>query len=145
MSEFEPNEALVSAIKHDPMSARREVRWPRLFGQLRATTDDRKKAQDAYDTAKAELATLKPARPVAELEAMRAGAGSLRPIEAEILDWLRVAGGRAEGVRRLAAKIGRPRSTVSDECRRLAATGLITMNRGRHGTLLSLLPASRRN
>jgi hypothetical protein len=35
-----------------------------------ATTDARKKAQDAYDTAKAELATLKPARPVAELEAI---------------------------------------------------------------------------
>jgi hypothetical protein len=38
-----------------------------------ATTDDRKKAQDAYDTAKAELATLKPTRTVGELEAMRAG------------------------------------------------------------------------
>jgi hypothetical protein len=35
-----------------------------------ATTDARKKAQDAYDAAKAELATLKPARPVAELEAI---------------------------------------------------------------------------
>jgi hypothetical protein len=38
-----------------------------------ATTDDRKKAQDAYDVAKAELATLKPTRTVGELEAMRAG------------------------------------------------------------------------
>jgi hypothetical protein len=35
-----------------------------------ATTDARKKAQDAYDAAKAELPTLKPARPVAELEAI---------------------------------------------------------------------------
>jgi hypothetical protein len=35
-----------------------------------ATTDARRKAQDAYDTAKAELAALKPARPVAELEAV---------------------------------------------------------------------------
>jgi hypothetical protein len=35
-----------------------------------ATTDARKKAQDAYDAAKAELSTLKPARPVAELEAI---------------------------------------------------------------------------
>jgi hypothetical protein len=35
-----------------------------------ATADARKKAQDAYDTAKSELATLKPARPVAELEAI---------------------------------------------------------------------------
>ena len=72
-------------------------------------------------------------------------AGSLRPIEVEILDLLAVAGGKAEGVRRLAAKIGRPRSTVSDECRRLAAAGLITMNRGRHGTLLTLVPASQHN
>jgi hypothetical protein len=38
--------------------------------QETATTDARKKAQDAYDTAKVELATLKPARPVAELEAI---------------------------------------------------------------------------
>jgi len=38
-----------------------------------ATTDVRTKAQAAYDTAKAELATLKPARPVAELTAMRDG------------------------------------------------------------------------
>jgi hypothetical protein len=241
-----------------------------------ATTDDRKKAQDAYDTAKAELATLKPTRTVGELEAMRAGwrraypnqpwvlepelarakrraeleakmegatkelkttgpakvansdakalsrymaavgvditperltdllvllavlmieAGGglslavgmvlsgpsrtplvpsvsavsdqpqtepaalsesppmsrtdcpmrVRPIEAEILDWLKVSGGKAEGVRRLAASLGRARSTVSDECRRLAAAGLITMSRGRHGSLLSLVPASRRN
>ena len=35
------------------------------------TTDKRTKAQAAYDVAKAELATLKPSRPVAELEAMR--------------------------------------------------------------------------
>jgi len=35
-----------------------------------ATMDARRKAQDAYDAAKAELATLKPARPVAELEAI---------------------------------------------------------------------------
>jgi hypothetical protein len=35
------------------------------------TTDKRTKAEAAYDVAKAELATLKPSRPVAELEAMR--------------------------------------------------------------------------
>ena len=35
-----------------------------------ATTDARRKAQDAYDAAKAELAILKPARPLAELEAI---------------------------------------------------------------------------
>src|SRR5262245_884388 len=38
-----------------------------------ATTDARRKAQDAYDAAKAELATVKPARPVAELQVMRDG------------------------------------------------------------------------
>jgi hypothetical protein len=38
--------------------------------QETAVTDVRAKAQAAYDTAKAELATLKPARPVAELEAI---------------------------------------------------------------------------
>ena len=41
--------------------------------QETAVTDVRAKAQAAYDAAKAELATLKPARPVAELEAMRDG------------------------------------------------------------------------
>jgi hypothetical protein len=39
--------------------------------QETAETDVRAKAQTAYDAAKAELATLKAARPVAELEAMR--------------------------------------------------------------------------
>ena len=38
-----------------------------------AVTDTRKRAQDAYDAAKAELATLKPTRPAAELMAMREG------------------------------------------------------------------------
>ena len=38
-----------------------------------AVTDTRKRAQDAYDAAKAELATLKPTRPAAELMAMRDG------------------------------------------------------------------------
>jgi len=41
--------------------------------QETAVTDIRAKAQAAYDAAKAELATLKPARLVAELEAMRVG------------------------------------------------------------------------
>ena len=41
--------------------------------QETAVSDVRTKAQAAYDAAKAELATLKSARPVAELEAMRAG------------------------------------------------------------------------
>jgi hypothetical protein len=41
--------------------------------QETAVTDVRTKAQAAYDAAKAELATLKPSRPVAELEAMRGG------------------------------------------------------------------------
>ena len=41
--------------------------------QETAMADVRTKAQAAYDIAKTELATLKPARPVAELEAMRAG------------------------------------------------------------------------
>jgi predicted transcriptional regulator len=56
--------------------------------------------------------------------------GGRGPLEAEILNLLTVAGGKAEGVRHLATKLGRPRSTVSDECHRLAATGRITMSRG---------------
>jgi hypothetical protein len=39
--------------------------------QEKDTTGTRKRAQDAYDTAKAELATLKPTRSVGELQAMR--------------------------------------------------------------------------
>jgi hypothetical protein len=41
--------------------------------QEKDTTGTRKRAQDAYDTAKAELATLKPTRTVGELTAMRDG------------------------------------------------------------------------
>ena len=56
----------------------------------------------------------------------------------EILDWLRLSGGRTEGVRCLAGQLGRARSTVSDECRRLAEAGRLTMTRGRRGTVLAL-------
>jgi hypothetical protein len=60
----------------------------------------------------------------------------------EILDRLRVSGGRTEGVRSLAAQLGRARSTVSDECHRLVATGKIAMTRGPRGTVLALTDAS---
>ena len=63
------------------------------------------------------------------------------PVQAagsDVLAWLATAGGTTEGVRRLAEALGRPRSTVSDECRRLAAAGHLTMTRGRRGTVLTL-------
>ena len=56
----------------------------------------------------------------------------------EILDRLRLSGGRTEGVRCLAGQLGRARSTVSDECHRLVEAGRLTMTRGRRGTVLAL-------
>jgi hypothetical protein len=63
---------------------------------------------------------------------------AVRALESDVLARLAASGGVVEGVRRLAEALGRPRSTVSDECRRLAATGHLTMTRGRRGTVLAL-------
>jgi len=59
-------------------------------------------------------------------------------VGSDVLAWLATVGGTTEGVRRLAEALGRPRSTVSDECRRLAAAGHLTMTRGRRRTVLAL-------
>jgi hypothetical protein len=65
-------------------------------------------------------------------------AGEVRPMEAEILTKLTMAGGASEGLRRLAASLGRPRSTVADECHRLAAAGRLVLGRGRRGMTIRL-------
>jgi hypothetical protein len=65
-------------------------------------------------------------------------ATTVRPVGADIMEWLRTSGGKAEGVRFLAVQLGRPRSTVSDDCHRLAATGQLTMTRGSRGMVLAL-------
>jgi apolipoprotein N-acyltransferase len=132
-----------------------------------ATTDDRKKAQDAYDTAKAELAAVKPTRTVGELEAMRAGWRRAYPnqpwvLEPELARSKRRADleAKMDGATKELKTTGPPKVANSDAKalsrymaaigvdatpERLAAAGLITMSRGRHGSLLSLVPASRRN
>jgi hypothetical protein len=63
----------------------------------------------------------------------------------DVVAWLAASGGRAEGVRRMAEALGRPRSTVSDECRRLRQAGQITMARGRHGAVVTLAAIGKLN
>jgi hypothetical protein len=58
--------------------------------------------------------------------------------ESDIEAFLRAAGGAAEGFRRLAGKLGRPRSTVADDCHRLAAAGRLVLGRGRRGMTIAL-------
>jgi hypothetical protein len=58
--------------------------------------------------------------------------------ETDIESFLRASGGTAEGFRRLAGKLGRPRSTVADECHRLAAAGRLMLGRGRRGMTIAL-------
>src|SRR4029079_980864 len=82
---------------------------------------------------------------VATLRTVRPAVGVVRAAESEVLAWLSAVGGTTEGVRRLAGVLGRPRSTVSDECRRLAAAGYLTMTRGRRGTVLALVAVGRPN
>jgi hypothetical protein len=59
--------------------------------------------------------------------------------------WLRGQGGRVVGVRRLSDAIGRPRSTVSDQLRRLASQGRVLLTPGRRGLVIELAPAARPN
>jgi hypothetical protein len=62
-----------------------------------------------------------------------------------VVGWLRVQGGRVVGVRRLADAIGRPRTTVSDQLRRLASQGRVSLTPGRRGLVIELAPAARPN
>ena len=64
--------------------------------------------------------------------------GAQLGLAGEILDRLRLSGGRTEGVRCLAGQLGRARSTVSDECHRLVEAGHLRMTRGRRGAVLAL-------
>jgi len=66
--------------------------------------------------------------------------GEATSLGREILDLLRLTGGRTEGVRRLANQLGRARSTVSDEVHRLVGAGWITSTRGPRGSVLALAP-----
>ena len=69
---------------------------------------------------------------------LQSSAATVRTFGADIMEWLLTCGGRAEGVRALAEKLGRPRSTVSDDCRRLAAIGQLKMTRGARGMVIEL-------
>jgi hypothetical protein len=54
----------------------------------------------------------------------------------DVLAWLHNHGGRAIGVRPMAEALGRPRSTLSDQLRRLAGHGRITLTPGRRGLVI---------
>jgi hypothetical protein len=62
-----------------------------------------------------------------------------------VVGWLRGHGGRTVGVRRLADALGRPRSTVSDQLRRLASQGHVSLTRGRRGLVIELAAGARPN
>jgi hypothetical protein len=62
-----------------------------------------------------------------------------------LVGWLRGHGGRVVGVRRLADAIGRSRTTVSDQLRRLASQGRVSLTPGRRGLVIELAPAVRSN
>ena len=55
-----------------------------------------------------------------------------------ILTALSHSGGRVESIRKLADHVGRPRSAVTAEVQAMVAGGLVTMARGRHGTVVAL-------
>ena len=90
-----------------------------------ATADARKKAQDAYDAAKAELATLKPARPVAELEAIVArnpeAGGRCAFVNGSMRDGLPTAPAGAELAR--AKRRAELEAKIEREAAKLANTG----------------------
>ena len=117
-----------------PAAARPDAPDTRPVGPVGTRTPD---GQPGPDSPVGVVGTLRTVRP-AVIAAVRAA-------ESEVLAWLSAAGGTTEGVRRLAEALGRPRSTVSDECRRLAAAGYLTMTRGRRGTVLALVAVGRPN
>ena len=65
--------------------------------------------------------------------------------EPALLTCLRSVGGSVESLRKLADHLGRPRSTITAEVHKLAMAGLLTLARGRHGTVISLAGAARPN
>jgi len=56
----------------------------------------------------------------------------------DVLAWLRKRGGRTIGVRPMAEALGRPRSTLSDQLRRLAGHGRVSLKPGRRGLVIEL-------
>ena len=65
---------------------------------------------------------------------------------ADIMALVREAGGALRTTtRRLGAQLGRPAASVHGELRRLATTGLITLNADSRGTLITVAPGGRPN
>ena len=92
----------------------------------------------APDTGQRSLDMASGPRTCATATHMAGAVGVQLGLAGEILDRLRLSGGRTEGVRCLAGQLGRARSTVSDECHRLVEAGRLTMTPGRRGTVLAL-------
>jgi hypothetical protein len=94
-------------------------------------------------------AGVRPGCPTLPVTVREAPAIAVRPADdapdGAVVGWLRGQGGRVVGVRRLADAIGRPRSTVSDQLRRLASQGRVSLTPGRCGLVIELGPAARPN
>jgi hypothetical protein len=99
-------------------------------------------AVSAPDTAK----SAPPAAPDSPVYGPRA---TVRPLSDDLSDrltaWLAGQGGSCTGVRRLAASVGRPASTVSDRLQALASDGRVTLKRGPRGTVVALAPIGQMN
>jgi hypothetical protein len=74
----------------------------------------------------------------------RCPASTVQP--SDLTQWLRLQGGRAEtSMRRLASALGRSRSGVHEELRRLVASGLVTAACGPRGTVLATVDGATLN
>ena len=94
---------------------------------------------DSPDTAAEPARTRRaPAPAVAASLPLQPSVTAARQVGADIIACLHASGGTVLGVRALAVRLGRPRSTVSDDLHRLAAAGYVTLTRGARGMELAL-------
>lgn len=80
-----------------------------------------------------------PAPAVAPSQPLQPSVTAVRQVSTDIIACLHASGGTVRGVRALAVRLGRPRSTVSDDLHRLAAAGYVTLTRGPKGMQLALV------
>jgi hypothetical protein len=123
--EFEPGMSLTVALT---LSGAPASRPGALTGPAAGQSGHNVVAEATAHTAPASPVT--PDRPARSLPAM--------PAETDIEVFVRSVGGRLEGFRRLAGALNRPRSTVADECHRLAGAGRLVLAKGRRGMVVSL-------
>jgi biotin operon repressor len=99
---------------------------------------------DAEMSAPGHSQTVPSATPDAPVSGQPLPPSRVRPFD--VAAWLKLQGGRAEtSMRRLADALGRSRSGVHEELRRLVASGLITAASGPRGTVMAMVGAANRS